>query len=185
VPIHKDFRKFFCFKVGSIILSFKVLCFGFSQACYVFTKVMQEPALELRKRGIPISDYIDDSFTAARTRGRCIRQSSLSALFFGALGAFFGIPKCNLWPEQIQPWLGFVVDAEQQVFRVSEAKAEKLKKALQDMIEKPSTSPRKLAALAARILSISPAVLPAALFSRSFYSALQGKVSWDEIFPTP
>jgi hypothetical protein len=85
VPIHKDFQTFFCFNIGTIIFYFKVLCFGFAQACYVFTKVMQEPAIELRKRGVPLSDYIDDSFTAARTRGRCLRQSSLSALFFGAL----------------------------------------------------------------------------------------------------
>jgi hypothetical protein len=185
VPIHKDYWKFFCFKVGSVIFYFKVLCFGFAQACYVFTKVMQEPAMELRKRGMPLSDYIDDSFTAARTWGRCIRQSSLSALFFGALGAFFGIPKCNLWPEQVQPWLGFIVDSEQQAFRVSEAKIAKLKRALTEMLERPSTSPRKLAALAGKILSVSPAVLPAALFGRSFYAALRGKVSWDDIFPTP
>jgi hypothetical protein len=49
VPIHKDFRKYFCFKVGGVIFYFKVLCFGFAQACYVFTKVMQEPAIELEK----------------------------------------------------------------------------------------------------------------------------------------
>lgn len=73
IPIHKDYQKYFCFKVGGIIFYFKVLCFEFAQACYVFTKVMQEPAIELRARGIPISDYIDDSFTAARTRERCLR----------------------------------------------------------------------------------------------------------------
>jgi hypothetical protein len=64
VPIHKDYYKYFCFKVGSITFHFKVLCFGLSQACYVVTKVMQEPAIELRKRGIPLSDYIDHSLTA-------------------------------------------------------------------------------------------------------------------------
>jgi hypothetical protein len=59
----------------------------------VFTKVMQEPAFELQKRGIPLSDYIYDSFTAARTYNRCLRQSALSVLFFGALAAFMGLPK--------------------------------------------------------------------------------------------
>jgi hypothetical protein len=146
---------------------------------------MQEPAIELRKRGIPLSDYIDDSLTAARTRNRCLRQSSISAMFFGALGAFFGIPKCNLWPEQVLPWLGFIVDAKQQIFKVSEAKIRKLQQALDDMIQRPSTSPRKIAALAGKILSVSPAVLPAALYSRSFYLALRRKESWDQIFPTP
>lgn len=101
VPIHKDYQKYFCFRVGRIVFYFKVLCFGFAQACYVFTKVMQEPAIELRARGIPISDYIDDSFTAAKTRARCLGQSVLAVLFFAALGAFMGLPKCVLWPQLV------------------------------------------------------------------------------------
>jgi hypothetical protein len=122
IPIHKDFRKYFCFRVGGIIFYFKVLCFRFAQACYVFTKVMQEPAIELRRRGIPISDYIDDSFTAARTRVRCLRQNILSVLLFGSLGAFMGLPKCNLWPLLLLKWLGFMIDSEKEEFRVEESK---------------------------------------------------------------
>jgi hypothetical protein len=143
VPIHKDFYTFFCFKVGSIAFYFNVLCFGFAQACYVFTKLMQEPAIELRKRGVPISAYIDDSFTAAKTRNRCLRQSSLSALFFRTLGIFYGLPKCNFWPQLVLPWLGFVVDSERQSFQLSSSKLEKLKQALQEIIDLPSTSPRR------------------------------------------
>jgi hypothetical protein len=185
VPIHKAFRKYFCFKVGGVIFYFKVLCFGFAQACYVFTKVIQEPAIELRKRGIPQSDYIDDSFTAAPTLGRCLRQSVLRVLFFAALGAFMGMPKCNLWPLLLLKWLGFMIDSENQSFKVGESKIQKIKKVLEEAIARPDTSPRKLAELAGKIIAVSPAVLPAALFSRSFYLALKGKTSWDQIFPTP
>jgi hypothetical protein len=94
VSIHPKFRKYFAFRVGGVTFAFNVLCFGFAQACYVFTKVMQEPVFELRKRGIPLSDYIDDGFTAARTYLRCLRQSATSGQFFSALGAYFGLPKC-------------------------------------------------------------------------------------------
>jgi hypothetical protein len=185
VPIHKDLRKYFCFKVGGVIFYFKVLCFGFAQACYVFTKVMQEPAIELRRRGVPLSDYIDDSFTAARTRGRCLRQSVLAVLFFATLGAFMGLPKCNLWPQLLLKWLGFIVDSQEESFKVGKAKMQKLKKVLEEAIDKPSTSPRKIAEIAGKILALSPAVLLAALYSRSFYSALKGRSSWDEVFPNP
>jgi hypothetical protein len=88
VPIHPDYRTYFGFKIGGIKFYFKVLCFGFAQACYVFTKIMQESMFELRKRGIPMSSHIDDALTAAKTFGRCARQSGLSALLIGALGAF-------------------------------------------------------------------------------------------------
>jgi hypothetical protein len=184
VPIHPAFQKYFAFKVNGITFYFKVLCFGFAQACFVFTKVMQEPAFELRKRGIPMSDYIDDAFTAARTIHRCARQSALSALFFGALGAFLGLPKCHLYPEQMVGWLGFLVDSLEQRFMIGESKVAKIKAVLLDTIKDPTTTPRKLAKLAGKLVSISPAVLPAALFSRTLFEAMQGKVSWDSIFPT-
>jgi hypothetical protein len=54
VPIHPAYRKYFCFKIGETTFYFKVLCFGFAQACFVFTKIMQEPMFELRKRGVPM-----------------------------------------------------------------------------------------------------------------------------------
>jgi hypothetical protein len=177
IPIQNDYQKYFFFKVGGIVFYFKVLCFGFALACYVFTKVMQEPAIELRTRGIPISDYIDDSFIAAGTRARCLRQSVLSVLFFAALGAFMGLPKCNLWPQFLLKWLGFMVDSEQEEFRVGESKILKLKKLLEETIARPDTSPRKLAALAGKIPAHSRAVLPASLYSREFYFALKGKTT--------
>lgn len=185
VPIDPAYRKYFCFKIGSIVFYFKVLCFGFAQACYVFTKVMQEPMFELRKRGVPMSSYIDDALTAAETFGRCARQSGLSALLIGALGAFLGLPKCKLTPEQILKWLGFLIDTLEQKFKVGEAKIAKIKKALQEAVVKPSTTPRALAGIAGKIVSTSPAIMPAALFSRSLFQAIKGKASWDEIFPNP
>jgi hypothetical protein len=127
IPIHRDYWKYFCFRIGGIVFYFKVLCFGFAQACFVFTKVMHEPATELRKRGVPLSDYIDDGFSAARTFNRCARQSALSALFFGALGAFLGIPKCNLWPQLLIKWLGFLIDSEARRCSEKENLSEKAK----------------------------------------------------------
>lgn len=184
VPIHEDAQKYFCFSVGGLTFYFKVLCFGFAQACYIFTKIMQEVACELRRRGIPLSSYIDDGFTAAPMPGRCLRQSSLCALLLGALGAFLGIPKCQLTPELVLKWLGFLVDTEREMYRVGESKLTKVKEALRDMLETPSTSSRKLAALAGKIVALSPAVLPAALYSRQLFLAMRGELNWDAIFPT-
>jgi hypothetical protein len=141
VPIHKDYWKYFCFKVGETIFYFKILCFGFAQACYVFTKIMQEPALELRRRGIPLSVYIDDGITAAHTSNMCLGQSTLCILLLGALGAFMGIPKCHLKPELVQKWLGFLADSEHELFRVAESKVNKIKQALEEMARAPTTSP--------------------------------------------
>jgi hypothetical protein len=51
-------------------------------------------------------------------------------------------------------------------------------------LDTPSTSSRKLAALAGKIVALSPAVLPAALYSRQLFQAMRGELGWDAIFPT-
>lgn len=44
---------------------------------------------------------------------------------------------------------------------------------------------RDLARVAGKIISLSPAVVPAALYSRSFFAAITGKVSWDAMLSNP
>lgn len=68
VPLHPDFRRFFGFRVGGRVFQFNVVFFGYAQACYIFTKIMQEPFLELKAAGIPVSGYEDDGLTARRSR---------------------------------------------------------------------------------------------------------------------
>jgi hypothetical protein len=58
VLIHPKYRKYFGFKVGDQVFQFNVVFFGFAQACYVFTKIMQEPCFELRSVSIPVSGYV-------------------------------------------------------------------------------------------------------------------------------
>jgi hypothetical protein len=103
----------------------------------------------------------------------------------GSLGAYLGLPKCKLTPEQILKWLGFMIDTFKEVFTVGEKKIEKLKEALAEVIGKPTTMPGELAGIAGKIIATSPAVMPAALFSRSLFQAMKGRISWDEIFPIP
>jgi hypothetical protein len=131
-----------------------------------------------------LSSYIDDGFTVVSTPTKCLRQSSLRALLLGALGAFLGIPKCQLTPDMLVNWLGFLIDSEEQMFKVSDSKLANVKDALEEMLQTPTTSFRKLAALAGKIVALSPEVLPAALYSRRFYQAMRGKSNWDTVFPT-
>jgi hypothetical protein len=110
VPIHPEYRKFFGFKIGGRYRVYNVICFGLSEACYAVTKIAQEPLIELRARGFPVFGYIDDGHTAARTYGRTLQQGYLIIRLLAALGAFFGLPKCNLEPLQELKWLGFLLN---------------------------------------------------------------------------
>lgn len=184
ILLHPSFQKYMGFRVGGLVFRYKVPAFGLSQACFLFTKLMNEPAKALRLRGVPLSDYIDDAFTAAKTFNRCVLQAVLAVKLLGALGAFLGLPKCHLLPEQLRQWLGFLVNSENQTFELSASRLAKLKRQLQDVLNINYVSARKLASLAGRIVSASPAILPASLFSRPFFMAIQGQLSWDALFPT-
>jgi hypothetical protein len=112
--------------------------------------------------------------------GRSSESSSSSTCF----RAYFGLPKCRFIPSQEGEWLGFEVVTQEEEFRVSSKKMQKVLAALSLLIKATSVSPRQLAAVAGKLISLSPAVLPASLYSREFFQAIQGKISWDEIFAT-
>ena len=78
-----------------------------------------------------------------------------------------------------------MADSETEEFKLGAGRLAKLKEALTELARNPSTSPRKLARMAGLLASSAPAILPVALYSRSFYNALSGRESWDAIFPTP
>jgi hypothetical protein len=61
---------------------------------------------------------------------------------------------------------------------------EKVRATLLAFLDAEFTTPRQLAAVAEKSISLFPAVLPASLYSRTLFQALQGKLGWDEIFPT-
>lgn len=185
VPIHPAYWKYFGFRIGKRIFFYKVLCFGFAQACWVFTMVMREPILELRTLGIPLSGYIDDLFTAAREFGKALRQVLFTVLLFAALGAFFGLPKCQLEPLRRLKWLGFIVDSEAERFFLTDSRLQRLLAALEEIVTQRLTSARAVAKLAGMLASAAPAVLPVSIYSRSLYEALCNKESWDSLFPTP
>lgn len=185
VPIHPAFRKYFGFRVGRRVFHFNVVFFGFAQACYIFTKIMQEPFLELRGAGIPVSGYVDDGLTAAITYFLCLHRLLGAVLLQWALGAFHSLPKCQFTPVQCLDWLGFQVDSRAQRFEVSALKLAKVKLALETLLDANRVSARDLARVAGKIISLSPAVAPAALYSRSFFEAITGKTSWDSVFPNP
>lgn len=132
-----------------------------------------------------MSGYIDDSFTAGPSFGQALRQILFVVLLMASLGAFFGLPKCQLKPLQLLKWLGFLVDSKAIEFRLGPRRMGKLQEALKELRENPSTSPRKLARIAGLLASAAHAVLPVTLYSRSFYEALSGRESWDQLFPTP
>jgi hypothetical protein len=184
VMIHPRFRTYFGFKIGTTYFHYNAMCFGWSEACFAYTLVTQEAARELRLRQIPVSSYLDDGLTGHHQYVVCLWIIIMIIRFLTLLGAVFSLNKCHFWPSQEGDWLGFVVDTNAQQFRVSEAKLTKVREVLRELMAAATVTPRLLAKAAGKIIAMGPAVLPASLYSRPLFQALQGKLSWDQIFAT-
>jgi hypothetical protein len=183
--IHPRFRTCFGFRIGDAYFHYNAMCFGWSEACFAYTVVTQKAAKEIRFRGIPISSYLDNGFTGEERYFGCLWIIIMIIRFLTLLGAVFILPKCQFWPVQRGGWLGFVVDTVAQQFQVSDAKMEKVRATLKQLLDAETVTPRLLAKVAGRIIAMSPAVLPASLYSRPLFQAIQGKLLWDQIFETP
>ncbi|GAQ84615.1 putative DNA/RNA polymerases [Klebsormidium nitens] len=85
----------------------------------------------------------------------------------------------------VADWLGFVVDSLHELFRISEKKKLKVVAVLKQILEANDVTARMLASMAGKLVSLGPAMLPASLFSRPLFAAMQGKLSWDEVFQNP
>jgi hypothetical protein len=185
VLIHPRFRTYFGFQSDGIYYHYNAVCFGWSEACLVYTTVMQEIAMEIRIRKTPLSSYLDDGFTADDSEGRCLRAIVCIVKLITLLGGTFSFGKCEFIPRQEGSWLGFLVDAKTERFTVAPGKLEKVAGALRDLIAAHTVTPRQLASVASKLISLSPVMTPAALYSRPLFEAIKGAISWDVVFPSP
>ncbi|GAQ91453.1 Reverse transcriptase [Klebsormidium nitens] len=185
VLINPAYRKYFGIKIGEVYMHYNAMCFGWSAACFLYTLLTQELSKEIRLRAVPVSSYLDDGLTGDIDFYRCLWATIFIIKLLTLCGAVLSIPKCNLWPQQEGPWLGFIIETVAQRFAVAPAKMEKLRAALRGLAESADVTPRELAKVAGKVISVSPAVLPASLYSRPFFAAIQGKLTWDDVFSTP
>jgi hypothetical protein len=146
---------------------------------------MQEVAMEIRIRKTPLSSYLDDGFTADDLETQCLRAIVCIIKLITLLGGTFSLGKCEFSPRQVRGWLGFLVNSRAESFTVADTKLAKVAAALQELLETPTVSPRQLASVAGKLIALSPAMIPASLYSRPLFEAIRGKISWDTIFPSP
>jgi hypothetical protein len=179
VLIHPRFKTYFGFRIGKAYFHYNAMCFGWSETCFAYTLVTQEAARELRLRGIPVSSYLDDGLTGQQLYLACLWAIIMVIRFLTVLGAVFSISKCQFWLAQEGEWLGFVVKTNTQEFKVSNAKLEKVRVVLRELATAQTVTPRLLARSAGKIIAMGPAVLPASLYSRPLFQAMQRKLSWD------
>ena len=164
VDIHPDYWSYLGFSWGTHVARkfyvFKVLPFGLSSACYVFTKLLRPLVKRWRGMGIKAIVYIDDGACAAANRHKCIEHRDIVVSDLKQAGFVLSIPKCNLDPMQTRKWLGFIIDLIEGNFHVPDDKLDNLKANITKAFLQRKVQVRMLASIVGKVISMGLALGP-------------------------
>ena len=184
VDIHQDFWPYLGFSWGhghsKKWFTFRVLPFGLSTACYVFTKLLRPLVKRWRSMGLRCIVYIDDGICASNSMHQCTAdtQRIVGDLI---LAGFVLNEKSCLEPKQEGLWLGFHLDLLGGMFYIPQDKVWKLNKSIDAVLQSKLVCARTLASIAGQIISMGLAIGPVArLHTRALYFVLNKRRSWSD-----
>ncbi len=120
-------KTFVGFKWEGKYHTYHCLPFGLSTAPWVFSKVMRELVMFLRRDGIKLLPYLDDFMFMKSGFWQCVRMARRMERDFVRTGIMINVPKCHSIPAQQRRQLGIDVDFAQGKFQVPTDRWEALK----------------------------------------------------------
>jgi hypothetical protein len=190
VDIHEDSWPYLGFSWGSGTarrwFMFRVLPFGLSTACYVFTKLLRPLVKRWRSKGLRCIVYIDDGIYAADSQAECVEGTKTITDDLASAGFILNIPKSKLTPQQVGQWLGFIIDLLNGKFFVPKEKIAKLCRAIDSALNSRLVPARLLASVIGQVISMSLAIGPVArLRTRALYDVINSRRFWSEKLSLP
>ncbi|XP_073441685.1 uncharacterized protein [Dendrobates tinctorius] len=162
IPIHSEYQKYL--RVALYIrgnlkhFQFRALPFGISIAPRVFTKVVAEMTAFLRIHNTIIIPYLDDFLIVGNSERHCTEQVERVIDTLRNLGWMVNVKKSRLQPLQRQMFLGFILDSNQQICLLPDAKVEKVRDMILATIDQPHTTLRGAMSLLGTLTACIPAV---------------------------
>ena len=158
---------------------FRVLPFGLSTACYVFTKVLRPLVKHWRSQGRRAVIYIDDGICAASNVQDAACNSQAIQNDLARAGFVVNTSKSRLTPHQVGEWLGFIINLAEGCFSVPNDKLVRLKSSGLSLMHLSRVHIRAVASVVGRIMSMSLALGPIArLRTRALYADINQCLSW-------
>jgi Reverse transcriptase (RNA-dependent DNA polymerase) len=177
--VHPSDQKYLGLSFMGKFYVFTVLPFGLSSACRTYTRFMQQVYQPLRQRGLRLTTFIDDAIFLAYSYNQGVLQMKALLLLLTWLGFCLSRSKCLSLPEQQGQFLGLVVDLQRQAFQVPKAKAEYILAKVKE-VRAGGCTKRDFAKLAGMLVSISPAVRLAPLYTRRLFLAMGETRDWED-----
>ena len=163
---------------------FRVLPFGLSTACYVFTKLLRPLVKRWRSLGLRAIIYIDDGFCASANVADCLSHKDIIISDLSDAGFVVNVSKSMLIPSQVGSWLGFVIDLGKGWFTVPPHILQKLLDSVAKVAPYGRVSVRAVASIVGQIISMSLAMGPITrLRSRALYTFINQRWPWFDSIP--
>jgi hypothetical protein len=180
--VHQEDQKYLGLSFGGKFYVFTVLPFGLSSACRTYTRFMLQAYAPLRAKGLRMTTFVDDAiFIYAELRQGWLGMRAL-LLLLTFLGFCLSKGKCVTDPTKRGQYLGLMVDLEEQAFKVPQEKAEYILEQI-NKVRLAGGTKRDLASLAGLLVSVSPAVKLAPLYTRRLFQAMGELQEWGESMP--
>ena len=160
---------------------FRVLPFGLSSACHVFTKLLRPLVCRWRSKGIRAIMYIDDGIVVSKIESECCEHRDTVVSDLERVSFFLNLNKCCLEPCQTGKWLGFIVNLSEGKFLVPAHKLDKFKASVTSILQYSRVPVRILASVVGQIISMSIALGPITrLRTRALYIPLNSRSTWTD-----
>ena len=164
--ILKEHRKYLRFRWDNILYEYQVLPNGLSSGPRFVTKILSPIFVHLRKLGIEVFVYIDDTFIISNSKQKCQEGINTVLDTLQKLGFFVNFPKSVLTPTQRITFLGFILDSNTMTVQPTQEKIQKLVHEAQSLLDCPSPTVRQVAKLVGLMTAYSPSLDYAPLFSK-------------------
>ena len=167
IPIHLADRKYLRFIYNRKLYQFTALPFGLASSPFVYTKILRAVLAWLRKRGIRVTNYLDDFLFFGRTISECLEFIKLAMKLLESLGFLINFSKSNLTPNRRCRHLGIIIDSSAMTIEITKEKKQSIKNLIDKVLIKQGCRFDELMSLIGKLVAACPAVKSGWLYYKS------------------
>ena len=160
VKLHKSFSRYFNFSIPntngvSEYYRFQVMCYGYSQAGRIVTRLIAPLKAFLHMLGIRLHIYLDDGRICGQLFYECYYKTQLTLLVFQLAGWNIQWKKTSTTPLQRLNYQGFITDTTTMKYSVNLEKQASIILQIEEVLAGPRTiKTLKLASILGKITSL-------------------------------
>ena len=158
VPIAEEHRQFLKFIWNGECWQFKALPNGLTSGPRLFTKLLKPPLAFLRKLGISIVAYIDDTLIISPNETEAIKAVTTTTETLAHMGFVVHPTKSMVRPSQNIVFLGFEINSITMTVKLTQSKKDEINQLCRILLTEQCYTIRVVASVIGKLVAAFPAV---------------------------